>query len=232
MKTFLFIFPLLLIALGLAWAAVLLAPWGWLLLWPAGALVVVSAAYVVRWHGVFGKRPDGRLHPVHVLLLLPYLAAAWWAWRVRKWVWQEEPYTEIVENLYLGRRLGQKEMPDGVELVVDLTAEFRERPGVRNGRHYVCLPTLDGTAPLDEPFMRLVERVAGHPGRVYVHCAVGYGRSATLVGAVLLRRGLAERPGQAVHMLQTLRPGVAIGRGQYRLLRKIASDQEGLNPPV
>jgi hypothetical protein len=226
MKTLAFTFPLLLMAALLTYCSLMVPPWSYVLFWPAGALVIVAVAYMVRWHGVFGKRPDGRLRWLHVIVLLPYLASAWLAWRMRKWVWQEEPWTEVAEGIYLGRRLGKQEMPEGIELVVDMTAEFRERPGVRKIGQYICLPTLDGTAPKAEAFDALVDRLAVSAGPMYVHCAVGYGRSATVVAAVLLRRGLAQTPGQVVHHLQTLRPGVAIGRGQYRLIRATAAGLE------
>ncbi|MFW5841035.1 MAG: hypothetical protein ACOCZE_10675, partial [Planctomycetota bacterium] len=165
MKTAIFTIPLIAMALVLSYLSLLWRPWSLLFLWPAVVLVIVSAAYGFRWHGVFGKRLDGRLPLLRVLLLLPYLAPAWLTWRIRKWVWQEKAWTKIDEDLYLGRRLSNREMPDKVDLVVDLTAEFRERPNVRVERQYLCLPTLDGTAPETEAFIDLVKEVSDFAGR-------------------------------------------------------------------
>ena len=224
-------FPLTIIGLVLAWAAVLLRGWGLLLLWPAGAFLLTALAYRRGWHGAFGKRPDGRLAVGPLVVLLPYLLLTWAAWHFRRWLWQEKPYSEVADGLFLGRRVYGRELPDGIEMVVDLTAEFIEPRGVRQGRRYVCLPTLDATAPTFEAFAELVDTVAAFQGRVYVHCAVGFGRSATVIAAVLLRRGVCERIGQVIHRLQQARPGVTINRSQVRLLRRMFPDQQQPLPP-
>src|SRR5947209_17823719 len=54
---------------------------------------------------------------------------------------------EVVPGIWVGRRAYARELPPDITLVVDLTAEFPEPRAVRAGRSYVCLPTLDATAP-------------------------------------------------------------------------------------
>jgi protein-tyrosine phosphatase len=59
-----------------------------------------------------------------------------------------------------------------------------------------------------------VRRIVIHDGATYVHCALGHGRSATLVAAVLLELGLATDPDDAVNRIRLLRPGVALSPAQ------------------
>src|SRR5262249_16782490 len=113
------------------------------------------------------------------------------------------------------------ELPPGVVLVVDLTAEFPVARGVALGRDYVALPTLDGTAPQEQAFRAALTTIVASPGPVYLHCAMGHGRSATLAAAVLLTRGLASDVAQAEKMLRGVRPGVRLKPVQRELLRRI-----------
>jgi protein-tyrosine phosphatase len=214
--------PLYAFGVVLVASGALLGSWWLALLWPGAACCVVATAYMTRSHGIFGKNSGGGLSKVRVVIFLPYLLGAWASWRFRVWLWQETPYHEILPNLFLGRRVGSaEELPPDVRLVVDMTAEFAEPASVRKGRQYRCLPTLDGAPPDCDALLELVELLAGFEDRVYVHCAVGYGRSATVVCAVLIARGLAATPGKALHEVRRLRNGVMLGRRQYRLLAEV-----------
>ncbi|NUP07350.1 MAG: hypothetical protein HOW73_14970 [Polyangiaceae bacterium] len=163
---------------GLAWVAV----------WPALSFGLVAIAYLRKSPSVFGKRPDGGLATVSMIVMLPYIALTWVAWRILRGASREPVAHEILPNLYLGRRPLPGELPASVTLLVDLTAEL---PNVcaKEVPSYWCVPTLDGSVPTVEQFDAVVERVARHDGAVYVHCAAGRGRSASVVIAVLLRRG-------------------------------------------
>jgi protein-tyrosine phosphatase len=209
------VFGLYLAVIGFA-----LGYWGWALLWPALSFVIVAAAYAGLGPTVFGKRPDGRLAGWAVALLLPYLVLTWALWRWLRRLGKEPCCHEVAPGLWLGRRPLPDEVPAGVDLVVDLTAEFPEPRGVCDGRTYLCLPTLDTLAPDERAFGELVRRVAGWPGTVYVHCASGHGRSATVAAAVLIARGLAGDVNEAEAMLRRARPGVRLKKAQRELLAK------------
>jgi protein-tyrosine phosphatase len=129
---------------------------------------------------------------------------------------------EVAPGLWLGRRPLRREVPADVVLVVDLTAEFFAARGVRAGREYLALPTLDGTAPDEAALRAAVARLADHPGPVYLHCAAGHGRSALLAAALLLARGLAADHHQAEARLRQVRPRVRLTRRQRQLLRRLA----------
>ncbi len=105
--------------------------------------------------------------------------------------------------------------------MVDLTAEFPEPEGVRNGRDYICVPTLDASVPVDGQFVELVETVNRIDGSTYVHCAQGHGRSGTLVAALLLARGAAKSVDEAVATVRKARPGVRLNAQQKALLTRV-----------
>jgi protein-tyrosine phosphatase len=192
-----------------------------LLLWPAVSFLVVGAAYAGLGPHVYGKRPDGRLAPGAVIVLLPYLLMTWAVWHLSRALDRSACCHEIAPGLWLGRRPFARELPPGVSLVVDLTAEFAEPRAVREGRDYHCVPSLDATAPDERSLRSAIEKVAGWPGTVYVHCAQGYGRSALFAAAVLVRRGLAADARQAEAQLRQSRPGVRLSPAQRRLLDRL-----------
>jgi protein-tyrosine phosphatase len=200
--------------------AILLGDVGWLLLWPGVSFLLVGAAYAGLGPRVFGKRPDGRMAGWDVLLLLPFLLLTWGVWHLWRLLSREPCWNEVRPRLSIGRRTLPHEMPPGVDMVVDLTAEFPEPRGVRQGREYVCLPILDNTAPDESSLRRLVERVVAWPGVVLVHCANGHRRSGLVVAAVLLARGEAADAAEAIKIVKAARPGVRLKKAQRELLQR------------
>jgi protein-tyrosine phosphatase len=198
--------------------AVALGGWAYLLFWPAVAFLLFAVAYACARPGLLGKRPDGRLAWWSFVLFGPVLALLWAVWHLQRLLSRQPACHEVAPGLWLGRRPFARELPAGVALVVDLTAEFPAARGLTIGREYVVLPTLDGAAPPEPGFTALVERVAGSAGPVYIHCAMGHGRSATLAAAVLVARGLAADAHEAERLLRRVRPGVRLNPGQRRLL--------------
>jgi protein-tyrosine phosphatase len=201
--------------------AVYLGDWALLLLWPALGLLLFAAAYAGAGPRLLGKRPDGRLRWWAWLLLGPVLLFVWTVWHLQRLLSREPASHEVAPGVWLGRRALARELPPGVVLVIDLTAEFPVARGVAHGREYVALPTLDGTAPQEEALRAALTCIVGSPGPVYIHCAMGHGRSATLAAAVLLARGLAGDVAQAEKMLRGVRPGVRLKPAQRELLRRL-----------
>jgi protein-tyrosine phosphatase len=201
----------------------------WLLLWPAVSFLALAAAYAGLGPRVFGKRLDGSLAPWAVLLLLPYLALSWLVWHVQRRLSREDPCNEVAPGLWLGRRPFAHELPAGVLLVVDVTAEFAVPRWLRGRYRYLCLPTLDTFAPDEAALVALVGHVAASAEPVYVHCAQGHGRSAVVVAAVLLARGLARDAAEAETLLRTARPGVRLKASQRRLLERLGAGGPGFS---
>jgi protein-tyrosine phosphatase len=195
---------------------------GWLLVWSGMSFALVGAAYLVRKPSLFGKRPDGSLAWQNVMLLLPFLLFTWAVWRVQTAFSREPACHEVLPGVWIGRRPSARDIPAGVCLVVDMTAEFPAAAFVRNGREYVAVPVLDGCAPDEGALRRVVRTVRTCHGPVYLHCALGHGRSGTVAAAVALAKGLAEDAVSAEELVRSVRAGIRLHPAQRMLLAGIA----------
>jgi 1-acyl-sn-glycerol-3-phosphate acyltransferase/membrane-associated phospholipid phosphatase/predicted protein tyrosine phosphatase len=199
-------------AAGLFLSALVLWPLGGLLLWPALSLATVSAAYAGGGPWVFAKS-SGRVPLMTWLMVWPYMVGqrASLAWYRR----QCRPYDAVTPHVWIGRHLNDREAAQaraaGVVAVVDLTPDFNETP-IFMHLPYLNVPTLDLTAPDPASLQRAVQFVTAHAQRgiVYVHCKVGYSRSAAAVGAYLLASGHARTVDEALAMIRRARPQVVI----------------------
>ena len=86
---------------------------------------------------------------------------------------------------------------------------------------------LDLTAPSREQLLDAVGFISEHAatGIVYVHCKVGYSRTAAVVGAYLLASGRAARPAEAAKTLRTARPSIVIRPEAVAALNRFAADR-------
>jgi predicted protein tyrosine phosphatase len=157
--------------------------------WCALDATWLAAAYGGLGPRALGKSADGRLAPWTWVILAPYLAMNHIALRL---VRRPERLHEIDAALFLGPRPAQRDRgafeKAGIRSVLDLTCEFHEVDFARALPAYTVVPLLDATAPSPEQIERAVRWCAARmqDGSVYVHCAAGRGRSATIVAAVLL----------------------------------------------
>ena len=91
--------------------------------------------------------------------------------------------------------------------VLDLTAEFTEAEAFRTTR-YCNLPLLDLTAPTQDQLRQAVAFLAAEVenGVVYLHCKIGYSRSAAAVGGYLIHSNRADGVDDAIAQLRAARP--------------------------
>ena len=192
----------------------------YLLLAAAPGVLAVVASYAGLGPRLFLKR-EGRLHLLSRLLFWPYLLPNRLVWEVLRRRAGEEPCVEVMPGLWLGRRLtGREARP--FRAVLDLTCEFSEPEALRRAPAYLCVPVLDGCAPTRAALETALEFIARHrEAEVYVHCAMGHGRSATVVIAHLLATGAETDVSAAERRLAALRPRVRLRRGQRRLLDRL-----------
>ncbi len=203
------------------WAAAFVVPAAApVLLWTAMSLAVIAAIYAGLGPGIFGKSA-GRLGFFTRLLLVPYFAGAGLAMR---WFSRSAaPWSRISPSLLLGRRLGEREARDavagGVVAVLDLTAEFPEAEAFLR-IPYLNLPVLDLAAPTLGQLAAGVEFIEAHApaGPVYVHCAVGFSRSAVVAAAWLLHTGQAADVGEAEAGIRRHRAAIVFSGRHRRLL--------------
>jgi hypothetical protein len=192
---------------GLASGALRALAW-----WTSGACLAVALAYATNRPGIFGKR-DGRLAPLRVLLLLPYLVAFRIACEVMRRLRRDPAWEQVAPGLYVGSRVDPGDLPPGLELIVDLTAEHGEPAPVRARPGYRCVPVLDGAAPADdEAFLGLLDEVRAASGGVLFHCESGKARAPTAAALALIARGLAPDAASAVELVRKGRPATALTR--------------------
>jgi protein-tyrosine phosphatase len=187
-------------------------PWGVFLLWPAAALGIVTGAYFGHGPGIF-RKTDGRLPLSTRVVLAPvlfgqYLSLLYYRRQCRAW-------DEVAPGVLIGRCLTKGEaaaaIEQGVTAVLDLTAEFSEAASFQNVR-YCNIPILDLTRPTQDQVGKAVQFIAEEvaKGTVYVHCKIGYSRSAAVVGAYLLASGESGTVEEAVARLRKARPSIII----------------------
>ncbi len=215
-----------------ALACVLLASSGgaalWLL-WPAGSLALVAAAYLALGPQAFQKRPDGRLTPAALGLFAPYLLGAWL--NSRAWTRKRAAADEVAPGLLLGRLPGSADLDRlGIAAIVDLCAEL---PCPTGRRTYFSLPMLDLVPPRPDQLGQSVKSIraalAIGQGPVLVCCALGYSRSALAVAAWLLAEGRAPTPEAAVDLIRKVRP-IALGPAQRAVLETWWARHRGMRP--
>jgi protein-tyrosine phosphatase len=189
-----------------------------LLLWPATSLLIVSAAYFTARPGIFTKR-RGALHPAMTALLAPYLAAAWL--NSRLWTRHQPPAQEIAAGVWIGRIPKQGELEAiGIASIVDLTAELPFSPGSVS---YCNVPMLDLAVPtvrqLDAAVDAIERFTAQRP--TLVCCALGYSRSAVAIAAWMVRSGHAASIEEAIGIIRSRRPRVALGAAHLARLKEL-----------
>jgi membrane-associated phospholipid phosphatase len=207
---------------ALAWIILNVDGWGALLLWPASSLLIVAAGYYQFGPAIYRKR-NGRITLSTWLVLGPvlvgqYLSLVFFRSRSRA-------YDEVLPNVWIGRALWEKEaeaaIAAGVTAVVDLTAEMAAAKPFRNLK-YLNIPILDLTAPGREQLREIAAFIEeqSREGIVYVHCKLGYTRSAMAVAAYLIESGRCASVEEAVEVLREARPSIVI---RPEVLRALAA---------
>ena len=86
---------------------------------------------------------------------------------------------------------------------------------------YLNLQVLDLTAPTPQQLRAAADFISTHreTGTVYVHCKIGYSRTAATAGAWLLDAGLAATAEEAVALLRAARPTLVVRPEAWAALR-------------
>lgn len=195
-------------------------------LYVALAFVLVGGAYGGLFQDLYGKRPDGTRPAWSHLLLLPYSVLAAISFRVSLFLTREPAFARLEQKIYFGRRLLGVEADQGLAEgwigVLDLAGEFDENPRLRRCPFYQSLPVLDTAAPSFAEIQFAVRWLQDTTARgpIYVHCALGHGRTGTVLIAYLLVTRQIKDWSEGLTCLRALRSGVGLNRIQVRRLEE------------
>jgi protein-tyrosine phosphatase len=194
-------------------------PWiGGLIIWLGISFVITGISYSTNSAWVFGKSCQGNRDWRSLLFLWPYLGFTWLTWWIFRKVDSHPCYNQITDQIWLGRRPTVTELPNRVDLVVDITCEFTPQKAIRTS--YLSLPVLDHAVPKMEEFNQLIHQLNNFPGRLYIHCAAGRSRSAMTVAAILLKKGICQTPQESIDHIHARRPCVELTDEQKHFLDK------------
>ena len=226
--------PLSTLLIALAFAiGVLSAKHGgfwWIAMWPALNFLISGVAHARGWHRVFGKQRDGRLPFSRQFAFAPLLLYTHLVWRVIRLFSREPAWQQITPQLFVGRRLLPGEIDAPFDNWLDLTAEFVEPQPFRSNAAYIALPILDGSALSPEQLAAALDQL--RPGRTFIHCAQGHGRTGFVAAALLLYGGEAANPQMALEQLQAVRSGIRLNKKQQSALEDFACDAAGKIQPA
>lgn len=212
---------------------------GWvaraLLWWVAASFALAALAYAGLGPKLLGKRPDGALPVWSYAVHGPFLLLGLVSMRFVHLTDPEPPFHEVAPGLFLGRRPTRRDRTAfgslGVASVLDLCAEL-PLSAVLGRVSYLTLPVLDAEPPDPAQLRSAVAWIDDQLGRgkVLVHCALGHGRSSTVVAAWLLAHGA---PGDALDVearLRRIRPGVRFTPPQHAALEAFRRTLPTLEP--
>jgi len=213
------------LGLGLIALGLFERDWLRLLVWLGGDFLILGLAHWRHAHHVFGKRADGTLPLWSWLLFLPLLAFSFAVWFMLRLLSREPAHNTVTENLVVGRRLLAAEVDGNFDNYVDLTAEFVEPSAIRCSPAYRLWPLLDGSAPTPDALRQSVASL--RPGRTFVHCAQGHGRTGLYALAFLLDSGAADNVEDGLRMLRAVRPGIRLNKAQRECIQAFAKRLSG-----
>jgi predicted protein tyrosine phosphatase len=187
-------------------------PWGALLFWVTISLGIAAAGYFGAGPGVFRKR-EGRLPWTARWTLGPVLLGH----EISRLYYRRQchAWDESTPQVWIGGVLNHDEAiairKTGVTAVLDLTSEFSESLELRT-LTYKNIPILDLTAPSVDQLEEMASFIQreSNSGIVYVHCKIGYSRTAAAAAAYLLRSGIAESASEAIDLIRRVRPSVVV----------------------
>lgn len=206
------------IAVGLAGGL-----WGGLLFWFGLAMLFIGASYAFPRHFNIFRKTHGKLGWIRKLLLFPYLVLQYGTWHILRRTSTEAPFVELVEGIWIGRRLLLTEYPP-IKTLVDLTSELDEH--IPYGANLLAFPVLDGAPVEPSRLRRMAREIAIAEKPIYIHCAQGHGRTSMVAAAVLLEMGAAHQVVEALELIRAVRPGAKPNLVQRRALEAAFAAKE------
>ena len=198
--------------------------WWHFLHWFSFSCFALSAGYAGLGPQVFGKQTDDGHIPVWSKVIhLPYMAFAECVWQLARLLSSENPTDTVTDDIILGRRLRVSELPEAVSNYVDLTAETEDPKAIRDSASYITFPILDASVPSSTALKSAVSQLP--PGRTFIHCAQGHGRTGLFALALLLERRHIRSFKEGIELIKAARPGVRLNTTQEAFIRNYITEQ-------
>lgn len=213
----------LLTLLGLLLIAVGLFERGWSLIafWLGYDFLALGIAHARRFNQIFGKRAGGSLPVWSWLIFLPLFLYTAVVSHIARIVSRESAFNTVTKDLVIGRRLIPGELNEEFANYIDLTAEFAEPKAIRRSAAYLSFPILDGSAPDPRILHDFLDRL--RPGKTFVHCAQGHGRTGLFAVAYMLKSRSVRTVEDGLKTLQSIRPGIHLNKTQRRCADELAA---------
>jgi protein-tyrosine phosphatase len=192
------------------------------------AFLGVAGAFWLEKPNIFLKKHSGSFSLMSYLIFWPYFVLNIIALALFRLFSKENAIDEIIPDLYLGCQLNfldyKRFLECGIKSTVDLTCEFSEVGFIRKTQNYLSVPVLDTKAPTLNQLDKAVSwiMVQKEKGPVFVHCALGHGRSATVVAAFLIQCGIVNDVQEAVDFMKIRRSRVRLHPEQLKILTLFA----------
>lgn len=191
------------------------------MVWLGGDFLALGIAHTFGIQQIFGKRADGALPIWSWLIFLPLLLFTGAVWHIARLISREPAFNTVTKDLVVGRRLLSGELKEKFANYIDLTAEFAEPTAIRRSDAYLSFPILDGAAPDPTALRDFLDRL--RPGKTFVHCAQGHGRTGLFAVAFLLKSGAAPTARECLKRLESIRPGIRLNKAQRRFLEEFTA---------
>ena len=209
-----------------------------------GYVVSLASSSVLhsRTTWLLGKQESGQLDPLRLCLGFPYQVGIQTKLYLERKYGHENQYDVIVDEPGVKVFLGSwpahagllpacRDSSKGKIAVLDVTCELPCK--VRDSCDaYHLVPVWDTHSPSVSAIQHAVEWAVeflqpaseGDERMLYVHCAHGHGRSATVLGALLIATGRADNVSDAVKLMKKGRPRVRLNTRQQLGLQGWFSD--------
>ena len=158
-------------------------------------------------------KKDGKIALHNKIIHLPYLLCYNIIWKYfRKY--EKEPWREIAPDIFIGSKLNNEEaeifLSDKKVIVIDLAAESEENNILKRGSgEYHSFPLLDICNLKEDIFLSALELAVEkyknlkENEKIYIHCLMGYSRSAAL-GSAFLKKNYHLESKEAVFRIKKL----------------------------